>query len=467
MKLSLGDFADIVGNGRDADHSVVATGWSIDSRTTQPGDVFFALAGPRHDGHDHVPAALAAGAVAAVVRRGWDASDASRAGFLFRVDDPQQTLSEVAAQMRRAWGGTVVAVTGSNGKTTTKELIAGLLGSQMPVSKTQGNLNNEIGLPLSILRIADESRAAVLEMGMNHAGEIRRMVRIAEPNIGVVTNVSAAHLGHFESIDEIAAAKRELIEGLEPATAAVLNADDERVIRFAEVHQGRSVSFGTVAEADFRAVDIELLDEGARFGLRRKGRGGAATQFAVQLPGRHNVLNMTAGLAVAAELGIEPRTLRAAAAKIEPAAMRGHIRRIGELLVIDDCYNSNPSAAAAMLDLLAGLPGQRKIAVLGEMRELGENAPALHRELGRKAAVAAARVYGVQGEARAIVEGAREAGLDPAATGFFEDADKAGAALAELLGPGDTILFKGSRGVALERALDRATGAVHAAKGGR
>lgn len=302
---------------------------------------------------------------------------------------------------------------------------------------------------------------------MNHAGEIRRMARIAQPNIGVVTNVSAAHLGHFDSIEEIAAAKRELIEELDADAAAVLNADDPRVSRFSDAHRGRSVSFGTVAEADFRAVDIELLDEVARFRLRRKGRGGTGAQFETQLPGRHNVLNMTAGLAVAAELGIEPRNLRAAAAEIQPAAMRGHIRRIGQMLVIDDCYNSNPSAAAAMLDLLAGLPGRRKVAVLGEMRELGGNAPLLHRELGRRAAVAASRVYGVQGEARAIVEGAREAGLDPAATGFFETSEQAGAALAELLGPGDTVLFKGSRGVALEKALERVASAAQSAKGGR
>ena len=463
MKLSLGRLADVLGNGRDADHSIVATGWSIDSRTTQPGDVFFALAGPRHDGHDHVATAFAAGAVAAVVRRAWDASVTTRAGFLFRVDDPHEALSKLAATLRQRWGGTVVAVTGSNGKTTTKDLIAALLSAKLKVSKTQGNLNNEIGLPLSILRIDDDAEAAVLEMGMNHTGEIRRMARIAQPNIGVVTNVSAAHLGHFDSIEGIAAAKRELIEELPADAIAVLNADDPRVSQFRTAHNGRSVTFGANPKADFRATDIQLSDEGASFRLRRKGRGGVGTAFRIELPGRHNVLNMTAGLAVAAQLGIEPSSLQAAAAAVRPAAMRGHIRRIGELLVIDDCYNSNPSAAATMLELLSGLPGQRKIAVLGEMRELGDNAEALHRELGRQAAAAASQVYAVQGAARWIVEEALAAGMDASAAKFFDDAESAGEALAGLLQPGDTVLFKGSRGVGLEAALERST----AAAGGR
>ncbi len=450
----------MLGNARDAAYGVTASGWSIDSRTVEPGDVFFALAGPRHDGHDYVAAAFAAGAVAAVVRREWDASDASRAGFLYRVDDPRRALWSLAAEVRRRWGGMVVAVTGSNGKTTTKEMIAALLSAKLVVSKTEGNLNNEIGLPLSILRIADDAQAAVLEMGMNHAGEIRRLAGLAKPNIGVVTNVSAAHLGHFASIDDIAAAKRELIEELAPDAAAVLNADDPRVRRFRESHRGRSVTFGMDEAADFRATGVELLEDGSRFRLRRKGVGGVGVGFEIGLPGRHNVLNMTAALAVAAQLGIGLSGLRSVAAAILPAPMRGRIRRIGNLLVIDDCYNSNPAAAAAMLELLAGMPGKRKVAVLGEMRELGDNAPKLHHELGRKAARAAARVYGVQGAAAQIVAGAVEAGLDPAHARFFEDAEQAGAALPQLLQPGDTVLFKGSRGVALERALEGAAPAA-------
>lgn len=462
MKLPLGEVSAVLGNGRDADHRLIVSGWSIDSRTVKPGDLFFALAGPRHDGHDHVAAAFAAGAVAAVVRRGWDAPDAVRAGFLFRVDDPQEALSQLAAQLRLRWGGTVVAITGSNGKTTTKDLTAALLGAKLTVSKTEGNLNNEIGLPLSILRIDDEAQVAVLEMGMNHPGEIRRMARIAQPNIGVVTNVSAAHLGHFESIEGIAAAKRELVEELPSHATAVLNADDPLVRTFGERHPGLSVMFGFEPCADFQARDVALAGDGARFRLFRKGRGGNGMAFESHLPGRHNVLNMMAGLAVAAQLGIDPGLLRKAAAGVRSSAMRGQVRRLGDWLVIDDCYNSNPAAAAAMLQLLAGLDAKRKVAVLGEMRELGDSAAALHRDLGRQAGAAASRVFGVAGEARALVAGAIEAGLDPAHTRFFETSEQAGAELPALLEPGDAVLFKASRGVGLEKALGLVAAAVGA-----
>ncbi|MBI1354409.1 MAG: UDP-N-acetylmuramoyl-tripeptide--D-alanyl-D-alanine ligase [Acidobacteria bacterium] len=462
MKFSLQQIADILGVGRDADSQVVAGGWSIDTRTIQPGDVFFALAGPRHDGHDYVAAAFAAGAVAAVVGRSWDTPDAGRAGFLYRVDDPLRALTQLAYEGRRRWDGTVVALTGSNGKTTTKEIVAALLATKMRVSKTVGNLNNEIGVPLTILRIDDDADAAVLELGMNHAGEIERLARLARPDVGLVTNVSAAHVGHFHSVEGVAAAKRELIDELSDDAVAVLNADDARVREFGEGRQGRTVTFGMAEPADYRAVDVELGPDGARFGFKRKDRKGQPLTFESHLPGRHNVLNMTAGLAVAVELGLEARWLRKAAAAIRPASMRGEIRPVGDWLVVDDCYNSNPAAAEAMLDVLAELPGKRKVAVLGEMLELGDSAAALHRQVGRKAAGAADLIVAVRGAAREIAEGAAESGAADGAVKFFEDADQAGAALRGLLQPGDTILFKGSRGVGLERAL-----AAASAGGGR
>ena len=468
MRLSLRQIAEILGVGRDAEADIAATGWSIDTRTIEPGDCFFALAGPRYDGHDFVAAAFAAGAVAAVVGRSWDAPDAGRTGFLYRVDDPLGALTRLAFEARRGWGGAVVALTGSNGKTTTKEIIATLLGSKLRVSKSAGNLNNEIGVPLSILRIADDAEAAVLELGMNHAGEIRRLARLAKPDVGVVTNVSAAHIGYFDSVDGVAAAKRELIEELSPEAVAVLNGDDERVARFGEGRNGRTVTFGIDRPADYRAVDVRLLPEGARFGLKRQGRKGLPLEFESRLPGRHSVLNMTAGLAVAVELGLEARWLRKAAASVRPASMRGELRPVGDWLVVDDCYNSNPAAASAMLDLLAELPGRRKVAVLGEMLELGKGAPTLHREVGRRAAAKADLVIAVQGQAREIAAGAREAGLAAeTAVKFFADAEQAGKALRDVLRPGDTVLFKGSRGVGLERALALAATQPAGAGGGR
>ncbi len=455
--MELSAIGGALGAGRDA-RGVRATGWSIDTRTLERGDVFFAIAGPRHDGHDHVTEAFARGAAAAVVKRGWAPPAGEPCGFLFRVDDPAAALGRLATFARRRWAGRVVAITGSNGKTTTKDATAALLAAKLRTSKTVGNLNNELGLPLSILRIDDDAEAAVLEMGMNHAGEIRRLAGIARPDVGVVTNVSAAHVGYFDSVEGVAAAKRELIEELGPGATAVLNADDERVRAFASVRQGPSLTFGFANDADFRIDAAEAGPSGSTFRLHRKGRPGPGPSFATSLLGLHNVLNVAAALTASAALGLEPRELRAAAAALEPAEMRGRTYRRAGVTILDDCYNSNPAAARTMLGALARLEGGRMAAVLGEMRELGAESAALHRRLGEDAAAAGVELLvGVSGDAREIVAGAIEAGLPAAATAFFEDAETAGDALRTLLREGDRVLFKGSRGVTLEKALERAT----------
>ena len=460
MKIELSAVGGALGAGRDAD-GVRASGWSIDSRTIEEGDVFFAIVGPNHDGHDHVAEAFAKGAVAAVVSRQWSAPVGAAGGFLFRVDQPAEALGRLARFARERWGGRVVAITGSNGKTTTKEATAALLATKLRTSKTQGNLNNELGLPLSILRIADDAEVAVLEMGMNHAGEIRRMARIAKPDVGVVTNVSSAHVGYFDSVEGVALAKRELVEELAPAATAVLNADDERVRGFAAVHEGASVLFGTSEEADYRASAVESGAAGASFTLARKGRPGPGLAFSTSLLGLHNVLNVTAALAVATAMGLEPRNLRSAVAALEPAQMRGQVRQHDGLTILDDCYNSNPAAAKAMLDALKRLDGGRMVAVLGEMRELGAESAELHREVGRAAAaVGVELLVGVAGDAKEVLAGAIEAGMPRKSTEFFGDPETAGEHLRSLLRPGDRVLFKGSRGVGLERALERAVSAV-------
>jgi len=422
-------------------------GWSIDSRTLESGDVFFAVAGPNHDGHDYVEAAFEMGATAAVVQREFSGAEGRP---LFRVDDPAAALGRAANAARRSWDGRVVAVTGSNGKTTVKEATAALLGASMKVSKTAGNLNNELGLPLTLLRIGEESRAAVVEMGMNHSGEIRKLARIAEPDIGVVTNVSAAHVGHFASVDEIAAAKRELVEELGEQGVAVLNADDERVRDFARVCRGRVKTFSTDCEADVRAEQIESRGfEGSRFRI-------GDSNFQTKLVGRHNVCNLCAAVAVAEAFGIEGADLIEPLAALVPVGMRGVIRRVGGAIVIDDCYNSNPAAAMAMLALLAESSAERRIAVLGEMRELGERSPELHRAVGQRVAeLGIDRLVAVGADARFLAEGAIEAGMEAAAVDRFDDAAAAGEALREMLRPGDAALFKASRGVGLESALGR------------
>jgi len=419
------------------------SGWSIDSRTIAPGDLFFALRGPQFDGHDYTEAALAHGAVGAVVDR-----DLRLPGQLV-VADTLAALQNLAAWARCRWGGRVVGVTGSAGKTTTKDVIAHLLAVEMAVGKTIGNLNNHFGLPLSILRLPDQSRAAVVEMGMNHAGEIRALARIARPDIGVVTNVGYAHVEAFGSIEGVALAKRELIEELPPQGVAVLNADDRLVAEFGKVHRGRVVTFGLAENADVRAENIEFGSDGVCFRCR-------GAQFESPLVGRHGLSNLLAGIAVAVVFGIAPERLRDAVRSLAPGKMRGERLEHNGVMIWNDSYNSNPEAARAMLDVLRETPARRRIAVLGEMLELGQSTEPLHREVGKYAAMEGIDVLiGIRGAARFMVEEAVTAGLSDDAAFFFEDPAVAGDFLRGILQTGDAVLFKGSRGVKVERALDR------------
>ena len=465
MNLTLSQIAGLLGVGRDAPHAEPAAGFSIDSRTIQPGEVFFAIKAAR-DGHEFVAAALAKGAAAAVVDRTWDAPPAARRAVLFRVDDPAAALAELAQRVRRRWGRPLVAITGSNGKTTTKEITAALLGARYRVAKTVGNLNNELGLPLSILNAPDDAEVAVMELGMNRPGEIRRLARIAQPTIGVVTNVSGAHVGNFESVDEVASAKRELIEELGASATAVLNADDSRVKKFGVEHRGPTLLFGVSSRADLRLDAIQATSQGWRFKLSSKGRGRKSAEFETRLVGRHNLLNIAAAAAAARSFGIELEELREPIAALAPAAMRGELRHLNGVTVLDDSYNSNPAAAEAMLDALQTLPADRRIAVLGEMRELGKQSERLHRALGRRAAAAKLDLLvGVAGAAAALVKAARAAGMPAEAALYFETPEEAGAALQGRLRAGDAVLFKGSRAVGVDRALQGALRQTNAASG--
>jgi UDP-N-acetylmuramoyl-tripeptide--D-alanyl-D-alanine ligase len=439
----------------------VATGYSIDSRTAGAGDLFFALRGPNNDGHDFIDAALDRGAAGVVASREWIEARQRAGGSVERVigvDDPAEALRRLAAAARLRWGRPLVGITGSNGKTTTKEGIAALLATRYRVSKSEGNLNNEFGLPLSLLRIEDEAEIGVLEMGMNHRGEIRRLAAIARPTVGVVTNVNAAHLEFFESVDEIALAKRELIESLGPQGVAVLNAADERVREFAKIHPGCSRTFAVEAEADYQATKLESLGpRGARFVLRSTSREGGSreTGYETPLPGRHNVSNVAAAIAVAGVFEIEPPELVEAVAGLKAYRMRGEFVEAGGVKVLNDSYNANPAAMMAMLEVLRQTPARRRVAVLGEMRELGEASAALHRQVGEAAAEAADVLVAVQGNARQIAAGAVAAGLAASAVHFFDDAEAAGEFLAGFLEEGDAVLFKASRAVGLEKAVEK------------
>ncbi|MGD0668718.1 MAG: UDP-N-acetylmuramoyl-tripeptide--D-alanyl-D-alanine ligase [Bryobacteraceae bacterium] len=424
--------------------ALAVAGWSVDTRTQQPGDVYFALRGASRDGHDFVPQALGQGAAAVVVEA---ARGAGPDGKALRVADTLVALQELGRWARRKWGGTVIGVTGSAGKTTTKDAIAHLLEVRGPVGRTMGNLNNHIGVPLSILRLPDAARTAVLEMGMNHPGEIRALAGMARPEVGVVTNVGYAHVEFFDSIEGIAAAKRELIESLPRDGVAVLNADDARVRGFRDAHPGRSVTFGFSEGADVRAEGVSADGAGTRF--RALG-----VDFETTLAGRHAVMNLLAALAVARVLEIPPEGLREAVASFTVDAMRGGRSIHNGIVVWNDCYNSNPEAAQRMIDVLGQTRAARRFAVLGEMLELGHVAAALHRQVGAYAARHGVDVLiGVRGQARLMVEAAAAEGVRSAQ--FFEDPAEAGEFVREMAHAGDAVLFKGSRGVRMERALER------------
>jgi UDP-N-acetylmuramoyl-tripeptide--D-alanyl-D-alanine ligase len=442
MNIPLRRVAKFLGQSVESD--VLVTGWSVDTRTLVAGDVFFALHGPAHDGGDYIAQAFEKGAVAVVADRPADV-----AGTIFVVDDSLTALQTLASRVRDEWGGDVVAVTGSAGKTTTKDIVAEMLAEGTQVTKTEGNFNNHIGVPLSILRMNDAARVAVLEMGMNHAGEIRNLARIARPQVGVVTNVGYAHVEAFDSIDGVARAKRELIEELPENGTAVLNADDPRVAAFQEISKARMVLYGQSAGADIRAEAVEYREDGVRF------RVGAA-ELETLLVGTHGVSNILAGIAVAGVYGISPDRLRERVKNLKPGKMRGEQSFHRGIRVFNDCYNSNPDAARAMIDVLRDTPARRRIAVLGEMLELGRWAEPLHREVGNYVAERGIHVLvGIRGAACHMLDAAIRAGLPADAAFFFEDPAEAGRLVRKLAQPGDAVLFKGSRGVHVERALDQ------------
>ncbi|MCC6362446.1 MAG: UDP-N-acetylmuramoyl-tripeptide--D-alanyl-D-alanine ligase [Bryobacterales bacterium] len=449
MKFSIRAIAGALGAAVPAASEEI-TGWSVDSRTLERGDLFFALRGPHHDGHAHLGEVFAKGAAAAVVDH---APPEAGAGWtLLTVEDTQHALEALGSWAREQWGKDVIGVTGSAGKTTTKDVIAAMLSVRIVVGKTVGNLNNHIGVPLTLLRLSAESAAAVVEMGMNHGGEIAALARIAKPRVGVVTNVGYAHVENFDSMEGVAAAKRELIEALPEDGVAVLNADDARVARFGEHCKGRVVTYGISEGAQVRAEAARYSLDGVRFRV-----GGVELES--RLAGRHGISNLLAGIAVASVYGIGPEEVTEVVKAIEPGAMRGRRVEKNGILHINDCYNSNPDAARAMLDLLADTPAGRRIAVLGEMLELGAWSERLHREIGSYAARSGTNVLvGIRGAARYAVEAAVASGLSAGAAYFFEDPVEAGEFVKGMAREGDVILWKGSRGTRVELALERALG---------
>jgi len=454
MKLPLGRVAEFIQGSGSFAHAATAEGYSIDTRTLRPGELFFAIKGERLDGHDYVEAALAAGAVAAVIESSQLAryADPSK---LIAVGDSTLALQHLGAAARRLWGKKLIAVTGSAGKTTTKECIAHVLAARFHVLKSLGNLNNHFGLPLQLLRLEPQYDIAVIEMGMSHPGEITTLAKIAAPDEGVVTNVGLAHLESFGTQAGIARAKYELIESLPAGGHAFLNADDPYVSQFGRDFHGRVTLFGIEHPADYRAANVELRGVlGSEFDIVAPGFRERAV---MPLVGRHNVLNALAAVAVASEHGVSPSDAVARLASLSAGDKRGEVRHVlGALgvsgaILINDCYNSNPQALDSMVEALAQTPAKRRIVIAGEMLELGPAAPELHRECGRKMALNHVDyVVGVRGNGELIAEGAASSGV---AAEFVETPEQAGEWLARNLREGDAVLLKASRGVGLERAL--------------
>ncbi|HWP84539.1 MAG TPA: UDP-N-acetylmuramoyl-tripeptide--D-alanyl-D-alanine ligase [Terriglobia bacterium] len=474
MQLTLTQIAALLGAPAPEDAARPVAGYSIDSRTIRPGELFFAVRGQRLDGHQFVVSALCNGAVAAVV-------SAERAGAfpqevqprLLAVPDTLAALHVLAAGVRQRWGGPVVAITGSAGKTTTKQMIAALLRTRFRTLENSGNWNNQFGLPLSLLRLDPEHEIGVFELGMSAPGEIRLLAGLARPDVGVVTNVSAAHLEFFPNVQAIARAKRELVESLGNGDWAVLNADDPRVAAFGAHSRSAAFYFGLSDAADLRASDLRSCPEGGyRFrvhapahrsescGAAWKGRRAAefpppcspATELYLPLLGRHSVSNLLAALSVAWLFGISPAELTAAVSALRPAPQRGELVRLASgALVVDDTYNSNPAALEAMLEAVAEIPAAKHYAVLGGMMELGAASEQLHYRCGRRAAeLGYAGLITVGEAARPLAAGARAAGLPDAAIAHCAATEEAGERLRGWMERGDVALLKASRAVRLE-----------------
>jgi UDP-N-acetylmuramoyl-tripeptide--D-alanyl-D-alanine ligase len=462
MKLPLWRIAEYLGVketelGAPFKRDALATGYSIDSRTIQPGEVFFAVRGEKMDGHDFVEQALEKGAIAAVVSNEKlvtltaHVAPGEVEAVLIPVDDTLIALQLVAQAVRRLWERPLIAVTGSAGKTTTKEAIAHVLATRFRVHKSEGNFNNQFGLPLMLLKLEPEHDCAVVELGMSHLGEITALAQIAQPDTGVVTNVAPVHLEFFKDLAEIARAKYELIESLPANGTAVLNADDDYVSQFGRDFGGKVISYGFGPTATVRAENLESKGEqGSVFDVLVGNRREHAT---LPLVGSHNVHNALAAIAVALQQGIPLPEAVASLATMVPADKRGQVVRIGNITVINDCYNSNPKALAAMVDALAEMPAKRRIVVAGEMLELGPQGEAMHRESGQDMAEKGIDVLvGVRGLAAEMVDEAKQEGIRAE---FLPTAEQAGEWLARETRDGDVVLLKASRGVKLESALEK------------
>jgi UDP-N-acetylmuramoyl-tripeptide--D-alanyl-D-alanine ligase len=430
-------------------------GVSIDSRAIAPGQAFFALRGEHHDGHDHLAQAAAAGAALLVVDAPAPA-DLPGAASVVRVGDTRRALGALGHAWRRKVSPRVVAITGSVGKTTTKELARAVVSRLGPTHSTAGNFNNDIGLPLTLLALGRGTRHLVVELGMNAPGEIAYLAGLCVPDIGLVTCIAPVHLEGLGSLEGIAAAKGELLAALGPAGFAIVPGNEPLLAPHLSSPPDRVLRFGEGADDEVRLASATPL--GARGSdVRLVLRGREEISFRLALPGRHNARNAAAAAAVGLALDVPPAEIAAALAEPPSLAHRSITLSLGGLEVFDDCYNANPVAMRAALDAVVGLAGGREVvAVLGEMRELGPGSEGYHLDLGRyTAGLGLAALITVGPAAATVARGALEAGLDPARVVAAADVEEATRALLERARPGAWVLVKASRGAHLEGIIER------------
>ncbi|WHZ17728.1 MAG: UDP-N-acetylmuramoyl-tripeptide--D-alanyl-D-alanine ligase [Nitrospira sp.] len=440
-----------------------------DSRLVRKGDLFIAFAGDRFDGHAFVAKALAQGAVCAVVRDGHPLPPLPKRAeppLLLGVRDTLEAYQRLATHYRSRFSIPVIAITGSNGKTTTKDMVAQVVAQRWKTLKTEGNLNNRIGVPQTLFQLTPRHQAAVIEMGVDQQGQTTRLCEIAKPTIGVITNIGPDHLEFFGSMEGSAQAKAELLDHLPQDGAVVLNADDDYFDYLAARAQCRVVAFGRSPKADIRAVNIRPDEKGGTvFGLVLPGKS-RQPEIHIRTQGLHNVGNALAAAAVGSVLGLSGSAVAEGLAKFRPAAMRSQISTTHGVQVINDCYNANPASMKAALQLLAELGhGKRSIAVLGDMLELGVDSKRMHREVGAFLAgqgIGQLLACGVLG--RELAEGARQAGMASERILELPDAAAAGIALTSMVRQGDVVLVKASRGMRMEQVVDTLAGMRRVAK---
>jgi UDP-N-acetylmuramoyl-tripeptide--D-alanyl-D-alanine ligase len=453
MKLGSNAVASMV-SGSAHGPSTVFTGVSIDSRSVAPGDLFVALAGPNHDGHDFLPQALEK-AAGALVSKEPPQGSVPLGRTLIKVPDTLAALQQLARHLREARKLTVVAITGSVGKTTTKEMTAGVLARRFRTGRSKGNLNNTIGCPLEVVRLEEDVEVAVLEMGMSTPGELKLLSELLRPDVAIVTAVAPVHLANFASLDEIMEAKGEILAGVAPKGTFVANADDPRSLAIAKRHGGLVLTYGLSGAEHLFATALDIREDAgtSSFTLRL---GTARAHVALPLPGRHNVSNFLAAAAVGGVLGMHAGEIAAAAPSLAAARHRGEVRELpGGGLLYDDTYNSSPAALAAAFEaFLAAAGARRKVAVVGEMLELGPEGPRFHREAGKKLAGRCDVLVAVRGDAKNVAEGAREAGMSADAVSFAPDTAAATELVRKVKRAGDALFVKGSRGVGLDKLVD-------------